>query len=158
MSAITFIAMPTDVARAHQAGAPDANGQKPERHVSDGTGVPCRHCQRDVAADEPYLILAYRPFPRAQPYAEIGPVFLHAEPCDRYPVTGEMPAMFLKREHYLLKGYRGGHRRLSKPDEGSARGYQYFATGRTSIAPPRRAAGIWQATLTAASRSSASRQ
>jgi hypothetical protein len=43
MSAITFIAMPTDGARAYQAGAPDANGQKPERHISDGTGVPCRH-------------------------------------------------------------------------------------------------------------------
>ena len=65
MSAITFIAMPTDVARAHQAGAPDANGQEPERHISGGTGVPCRHCQRDVAADEPYLILTYRPFPGA---------------------------------------------------------------------------------------------
>ena len=33
-AAITFITMPTDVARAHQAGAPDANGQKPERHIS----------------------------------------------------------------------------------------------------------------------------
>jgi hypothetical protein len=63
MSAITFISMPTDVARAYQAGALDANGQKPERHTSRGTGVPCRHCQRDVAADEPYLILAYSPFP-----------------------------------------------------------------------------------------------
>jgi hypothetical protein len=39
MSAIMFIAMPTDVARAYQAGTPDANGQKPERHISDGTGV-----------------------------------------------------------------------------------------------------------------------
>jgi Protein of unknown function (DUF1203) len=56
------------------------------------------------------LILAYRPFPRAQPYAEIGPIFLHAEPCDRYPAPGEMPAMFLKREHYLLKGYRADDR------------------------------------------------
>ena len=76
MSAITFISMPTADARAYQAGALDANGQKPERHISNGTGVPCRHCQRDVATDEPYLILAYRPFPQAQPYAEIGPIFL----------------------------------------------------------------------------------
>lgn len=105
MSAITFVSIPTDLARAYQAGALDANGQKPERHISRGTGAPCRHCQRDVAAGEPYLILAYSPFPRVQPYAEIGPIFLHAEPCDRYPVSGEMPAMFLKREHYLLKGY-----------------------------------------------------
>ena len=52
-----------------------------------------------------YLILAYRPFDEAQPYAEVGPIFLHAEPCERYPVTGETPAMFLQRERYLLKGY-----------------------------------------------------
>lgn len=36
-------------------------------------------------------------------------------------------------------------------------GYQYFATGRTSIAPPRRAPGIREAIVIAASRLSASR-
>src|SRR5262245_47065876 len=42
-------------------------------------------------------------------------------------------------------------------DRPSAGGYQYLATGRTSIAPPRRAAGIRAASLIAASRLSASR-
>ena len=83
MLPIQFTSMPTEVARAYQAGAADANGQVPERHISDGDGVPCRHCQRDVAAGEPYLILAHRPFPTAQPYAEQGPIFLHAESCPR---------------------------------------------------------------------------
>ncbi len=105
MPPIQFVSMPTDEALAFQAGAGDANGQAPERHVSDGGGVPCRHCQADVAAGAPYLILAYRPFPRAQPYAEIGPIFLHAEPCPRYPPTGAVPPMFLSRERYLVKGY-----------------------------------------------------
>ena len=35
--------------------------------------------------------------------------------------------------------------------------YQYFSTGRTSIAPPRRAVGICEANLIGASRFSASR-
>ena len=110
MNSVRFVSLPTEIARAYQAGAPDANGQKPERHISDGDGVPCRHCQLDVAAGEAYLILAYRPFDAAQPYAEVGPIFLHAEPCERYPVTGETPAMFLQRERYLLKGYHPNDR------------------------------------------------
>ena len=105
MSAVRYVSMPTEVAAAYWAGGPDANGQRPEVHVSDGGGVPCRHCQQDVAEGEPYLILAHRPFPEAQPYAEVGPIFLHAEPCARYPETGETPAMFLRRESYLVKGY-----------------------------------------------------
>jgi hypothetical protein len=110
MTSIRFSSMPTDQARAYWAGAPDANGQEPEIHVSDGDGVPCRHCQQDVAKGETYLILAYRPFPKPQPYAEIGPIFLHADPCARYPETDRTPVMFLKRESYLLKGYAGDDR------------------------------------------------
>ena len=52
---------------------PDANGL-PERHVSEGTG-PCRHCLGEIAGSAPYLILAHRPFPKPQPYAEVGPIF-----------------------------------------------------------------------------------
>ncbi|MCG8360461.1 MAG: DUF1203 domain-containing protein [Kiloniellales bacterium] len=100
-----FEAMPTETARAFQAGAPDANGQPPERHISDGKGVPCRHCLAPVAADEPYLILGYRPFPARQPYAEVGPIFLHAESCARYERTAELPAMYLERESLLIRGY-----------------------------------------------------
>src|SRR6185295_10925894 len=110
MLPIKFTSMSTAEARAYQSGQADANGQLPERHMSDGDGVPCRHCQRDVAAGEPYLILAYRPFPEPQPYAEVGPIFLHAEPCERYPVSAETPAMFLQRERYLLKGYHPNDR------------------------------------------------
>ncbi len=105
MNEIRFLSLPTDQAKAFWAGEADANGQLPETHSSDGDGVPCRHCQQDVAKGVRYLILAYRPFPSPQPYAEIGPIFLHAEPCERYPETDQVPAMFLKRESYLLKGY-----------------------------------------------------
>src|SRR5690606_28755477 len=75
---IRFVAMPTDQARAYQRGAPDAYGNPPERRISDGSGIPCRHCLQHVAAGQDYLTLAYRPFPALQPYAETGPIFLHA--------------------------------------------------------------------------------
>ena len=105
MTSLKFMAMPTDIARTYQSGQPDAYGRVPERRVSDGDGVPCRHCLTDVAAGEDYLILAYRPFPDLQPYAETGPIFLHAAPCERHPEAGDTPDMFFKREHLLIRGY-----------------------------------------------------
>lgn len=104
-ASVKFVSMPTEVARAYQAGAPDANGQVPERHISDGDGIPCRHCQQDVAAGEPYLILNYRPFPSPQPYAESGPIFLHADQCPRYPEVADLPPVIAVRRLFLLKGY-----------------------------------------------------
>jgi len=103
--ALTFVALPSDLAQAYRAGAPDANGQPAERDVSDGAGVPCRHCLSEVAAGEPYLILAHRPFPTPQPYAELGPIFLHAGPCRRHPDSAETPAMLLGWERLLIRGY-----------------------------------------------------
>ncbi len=105
MTKILFSSMPTDQAEAFWSGAADAHGQTPEVHISQGDGVPCRHCLQNVAEGEPYLILAYRPFPQPQPYAETGPIFLHAEPCERYPETDRIPPMVLSKEPRLLKGY-----------------------------------------------------
>jgi hypothetical protein len=99
-----FVALPTDAVHALQDGATDANRQPPERHVSDGAGNPCRHCLTEIAAGEPMLVLAYRPFPAPQPYAELGPIFLHARPCARYQDTG-MPPMFRDWERLLIRGY-----------------------------------------------------
>ncbi len=112
MTALKFMAMPTETARAYQAGGADAYGRTPERRVSDGDGVPCRHCLQDVAAGEEYLILAYRPFPEPQPYAETGPIFLHAARCERHPEAGETPKLFREREHLLMRGYGADDRIL----------------------------------------------
>ena len=110
MTNLRFVAMPSETARGFREELPDAHGQPPERHVSDGSGNPCRHCLTDIAAGEPFLILAWRPFPGPQPYAETGPIFLHAEACERYDETAGMPVMFLERERFLLRGYGGDDR------------------------------------------------
>ncbi len=104
MTSPRFVALPTDAVRALQGGGADANGQPPERHVSDGDGNPCRHCLTQIAAGEPMLVLAYRPFPAPQPYAELGPIFLHARPCARHEGTG-VPPMFRSWERLLIRGY-----------------------------------------------------
>jgi len=110
MTGIHFIAIPTAEAKAYRAGKPDANGQAPERHISDGSGNPCRHCLNDIAEGEPYLVLSHRPFDNTQPYAEQGPIFLHTEDCPRYADEAEVPAMFQKRERFLIRGYNADNR------------------------------------------------
>jgi len=101
---IIFQALPTDGVRALQNGGPDAYGMTPERRVSDGDGVPCRHCMKNVAAGDEYLILAYRPFPALQPFAETGPIFLHAEACERAREGDTLPEM-LDSSDYIVRGY-----------------------------------------------------
>lgn len=105
MTSLKFMAMPTEIARAYQSGEPDAYGRTPERRISDGDGVPCRHCLTEVAAGDEFLIVAYRPFPELQPYAETGPIFLHAAHCERHSEAGDTPDMFLEWNQLLIRGY-----------------------------------------------------
>ena len=100
---IRFTPIPTDIVRAYQAGAPDANGQPPERHISNGGGNPCRHCLRMIPQGAGMLVLAHRPFPSLQPYAELGPIFLCADPCEAGGNEG-LPAM-LASPDYIVRGY-----------------------------------------------------
>ena len=103
---IRIVALETELVKRLQNGGLDANGHKPERHISPGGGMmPCRHCLTDIREGGPYLILAHRPFPEAQPYAEQGPIFLHAESCPRHADSEDVPAMFLGRAGYLIRGY-----------------------------------------------------
>ncbi len=102
--------MPSDIAARYRRLEPDAYGMVPERHVSDGYGMPCRHCLANIAAGDPYLILAYRPFPALQPYAETGPIFLHAEECPAYAGGAEVPPILTTSKNYLLRGYSADDR------------------------------------------------
>ncbi len=105
---IHYTPIPTHTVRAYQSGAPDANGQTPERGVSDGDGTPCRHCLQMIAKGAAMLILAHRPFPAPQPYAELGPIFLCADPC-KAGGGSDLPAI-LQSADYIVRGYCADHR------------------------------------------------
>ena len=98
-----FVAIPTDAVRALQAGGPDANGQVPERKVSDGGGNPCRHCLKLIPEGAGMLVLAHRPFPAPQPSAEVGPIFLCADACEAG--GGEAVPEMLASSDYIVRGY-----------------------------------------------------
>ena len=107
---ITFTPLPTDDVRALQDGGLDSYGNLPERAISDGHGQPCRHCLKEVPAGQDYLILAHRPFPRQQPYAETGPIFLCARHCEAGGGSA-IPAS-LSMDHYIVKAYTEDNRIL----------------------------------------------
>ena len=98
-----YVAIPTDVARHYQAGGLDANGQVPERVVAEGAGNPCRHCLKMIPEGAGMLVLAHRPFPAPQPYAEVGPIFLCADECKAG--GGETLPDMLASPDYIVRGY-----------------------------------------------------
>ncbi|HRK17473.1 MAG TPA: DUF1203 domain-containing protein [Hyphomicrobiaceae bacterium] len=100
---IRFVALDSTVVAGYRAGGPDANGQTPERYIAPQDGLPCRHCLGLINKGEPFLVVGHRPFPSPQPYAEVGPIFLHADDCERGG-GGEIPE-FLASPHYIVRGY-----------------------------------------------------
>jgi hypothetical protein len=85
--------------RKAEAGAPD--------HVfvtadSPG-GYPCRHCLRWAHPGEIMVLFPFAAIAPGRPYSESGPIFVHAEPCERYAATGEFPSEF--REGRVLRAY-----------------------------------------------------
>ena len=107
---LLFEPIDSSLVAALRAGAPDANGHLAERGaISDGKGVPCRHCLCDVPKGQDYLVLAHRPFPSPQPYAEVGPIFLCCSDCLPWAGPGPPPILATSPD-YLLKGYTANHR------------------------------------------------
>ncbi len=92
-----------------RGGGADANGMAPERALARGEGNPCRSCLGDIGEGAPMLILGARPFEGRHPYAETGPIFLHAEPCERWAGAG-VPPILATSPDYLVKGYGADER------------------------------------------------
>ena len=87
-----------------RSGGTDANGQPAVRTKAIGLANPCRHCLRLIAEGDDMLILSYRPFKSDQPYAERGPIFLHAEACDQYN-SDQTPPWFAFLDPAAVRGY-----------------------------------------------------
>lgn len=85
-------------------GGPDANGQPALTRKAQGLANPCRHCLQLIAEGEDKLVLAYRPFGNLQPYAEVGPIFLHRRDCRRYE-RERLPDWFSYLQPAIIRGY-----------------------------------------------------
>ena len=97
----------TEIAEAARreagAGAPD--------HVfvlaDSPNGFPCRHCLRWAQSGERMVLFPFAAIPPGRPYSESGPIFVHAERCERYAATHEFPPAF--RNGRVLRAYNSQH-------------------------------------------------
>ena len=62
--------------------------------VDSPESSPCRHCLRWAEPGERVVLFPYTAIPAGQPYSETGPIFVHADKCQRYSATNEYPADF----------------------------------------------------------------
>ncbi|MBF9030264.1 DUF1203 domain-containing protein [Rhodobacterales bacterium HKCCE3408] len=106
---IRFEALPTDIVAHIRESGTDAYGNPVERAVSDGDGVPCRHCLKQVPEGSAYLVLAHRPFASVNAYTETGPIFLCADDCARAEDASDLPEILASPE-YIVRGYSGAER------------------------------------------------
>lgn len=70
------------------------------------TEAPCRVCLRISRRPERLILLSYQPLPDSGPYAEIGPIFVHARRCQPYADFESFPQHFVGRR-LVLRAY--GH-------------------------------------------------
>jgi hypothetical protein len=61
-----------------------------------------------IPAGAGMLVLAHRPFPAPQPYAEVGPIFLCEDQC--LPGGGEALPEMLASPDYIVRGYSAADR------------------------------------------------
>ncbi len=102
-STFRIVPLPTEIAergrRMAVSGAPD--------HaivIADSPrGYPCRHCLCFAQPGERVVLFPYQSIPAGHPYSESGPIFVHAESCDRYAATHQFPADF--REGRVMRAY-----------------------------------------------------
>lgn len=62
--------------------------------VDSPESSPCRHCLHWAQPGERVILFPYAAIPSGQPYSETGPIFVHANECQRYSATNEYPADF----------------------------------------------------------------
>jgi len=94
----TFRYLPIDdrSVRAVRDTLRDEHGNALHVRISDAD-APCRSCLRVTPRGTRLILFAHRPFATSGPYAEIGPVFVHADACERYRANDRFPDDFRAR-------------------------------------------------------------
>ncbi len=89
---IKIVAIPSEVATiVRSTGKAPHYGHPAHRELATGYG-PCRHCLRNfVEGAEERILFTYDPFQGGENVPLPGPIFIHAEECERYPEDGGYP-------------------------------------------------------------------
>jgi len=105
VAALRYLAIPPAVADEARETLRDRFGHRLEVVREK---APCRVCLRIPAAPEELILLSYQPLADIGPYAEIGPIFVHADRCAPYARIEQFPADFAGRRLVLRAYNRDG--------------------------------------------------
>ena len=94
----------TELERIRGRGTDDFGNPLVVSVVDEAGGTPLRCCLREAVLGERVALIAYQPSKIGGPYAEVGPVFIHAEACDGYTAPDRYPDGFRQRKQ-LLRAY-----------------------------------------------------
>lgn len=110
MSTTHPVVLPLEPARLAdlRARRVDHGGHPVEPFTDTEGGWPLRCCLRDSQVGERIAIVAWRPFTWTGPYAEMGPVVVHADECDGYPDSAVPPQFEDRRQ--LVRPYTADRR------------------------------------------------
>jgi hypothetical protein len=89
-----IVPLPTEVADAARRVAKANAADHAIITVDSPESSPCRHCLRWAQPGERVVLFPYMSIPSGHPYSETGPIFVHADECERYSATNEYPADF----------------------------------------------------------------
>jgi hypothetical protein len=105
------VPLPTEVAEAARAAA--TAGRPDHAVVITGSPqtYPCRHCLTWASPGEWMILFPFAAIPAGCPYSETGPIFVHAESCERYQATAEYPADF--REGRAVRAYNSRYEMIA---------------------------------------------
>ena len=98
-----IVPLKTEVAEAARLAARSGVPDHAIVTADSPRGYPCRHCLRWAQPGERVILFPFQAIPRGHPYSESGPIFVHAEVCERYAATREYPANF--REGRVFRAY-----------------------------------------------------
>jgi hypothetical protein len=105
------VPLPTEVAEAARTAAAASAPDHAVVTADLPSAFPCRHCLRWAEPGERMILFPFASVPAGHPYSESGPIFVHADPCDRYRATDEYPAAF--REGRVLRAYDSHHNMIA---------------------------------------------
>jgi len=106
-SSFRIVPLRTEIADAARSAA--GQGAADHRVVTADSprGYPCRHCLRWAQPGERMILFPFAAIPSGRPYSESGPIFVHADACERYAATDEFPSEF--RKERVLRAYNAAH-------------------------------------------------
>jgi uncharacterized protein DUF1203 len=113
MTPMRVVAIPTEIAESVRKAMKDPQyGFPAYTNVANGD-APCRHCLQIISPGMQQTLFTYDPFAGNETLPLPGPVYVHAQACERYPEDAGFPAA-LRGSPRTLNAYGRGRRLLAQ--------------------------------------------